>query len=465
MSAFAGVYGREMRPQRRHMDIGLFKAARSGDVQAFRLSTTPTDHSVEQLPSCHDFEATVVIHAAAEYSKEIIFGVTVGGNTVLHIAAQHGHLDFATEVCRLEPSLVAAVNTRLETPLHCCAKAGHDHIVSLIIDTARSGRDEGDYDWLDVLRARNVHGETALHEALRFGHELVAKKLIEADNELASFVSEGMSISSPAHDMSKHTTTDNKQLISADHVGLPFPVTDTSMSPLYLAVMTKSESAVEALLQLDSSAFSGPGGRTALHAAVVTPCQKMITRKILKWKPVLGRVVDESHSTPLHYAAADGNQEMARILLKHDPSTAYISDKDGYFPIHVAAGMDHVNVICEILDQCPDSCELVDHNGRSFLHVAIERSSRGFSVVELIVNRKKRDLEMLLNQRDNYGNTPMHLAVSRDIRHLLTAFTQLLKKNIAKISIMNNLGLTPLDLSILSLKSKPGMGLKMPVKL
>ncbi|KAJ0966130.1 hypothetical protein J5N97_027268 [Dioscorea zingiberensis] len=462
MSAFAGVYGREMRPQRRHMEIALFEAARSGDVQTFRsiLSARPADHSVELFPGIHDFEATVVILHAADHeeeSKEKIFGVTVGGNTVLHIAAQHGHLDLAKEGCSREPSLVAAVNTRLETPLHCCAREGHDHIVSHIIDTARSGIDEEDYDWLSVLRARNVHGETALHEALRFGHELVAKKLIEADNELASFVSEGMSTTLSPADMIKDAAADHKQLIySADHdAGLAFPVsTDTSMSPLYLAVMTKSHSAVEALLQHDSSAFAGPGGRTALHAAV-TRCQE-ITRMLLKWKPVLGRVVDESHSTPLHYAAANGDREMAHILLEHDPSVAYISDKDGFFPIHVAAGMDHVVVISEILDQCPDSCELVDHNGRSFLHVAAERSS-GFLVVELIVNRKKRDLEMLmLNQRDNYGDTPMHLAL-RDNRALLT-FTGLLKNRSSEISIMNNLGLTPLDLSILSLISKPGLG-------
>ncbi|KAJ0965290.1 hypothetical protein J5N97_026428 [Dioscorea zingiberensis] len=379
-------------------------AHQSEDVNAptAPVSSAPTtDHELSNYNQTN--------HAAKE--SEIIFGVTVGGNTVLHIAAEYGHLKLAQEVCRRAPSLVAAVNTRLETPLHCCTRAGHDQIVSLIIDTARSCRDGGAYGLLDVLRARNVHGETALHEACRFGHCKVSTKLIAADVDLATFVS------------------------------------DAGMSPLYLAVMRNSTTTVGLFGQLPCLSLLGPGGRTALHAAVSRSTE--ITTMLLTWKRKIAKFVDDSHSTPLHYVAADGDENMTRILLEHDPSTAYISDKDGYFPIHVAASMDHVRVIHRIMKQCPDSLELVDYNRRNFFHVAVVNKS--LQVVKYVI-RGGRGLEKLLNQRDNDGNTPLHLAVSHKIPKRLV-YT-LLRNRSVETSIMNNQGYTPLDLSY---KLEPGI--------
>lgn len=184
-----------------------------------------------------------------------------------------------------------------------------------------------------------------------------------------------------------------------------------------------------------------------------------ITGMLLKWKPKLGRVLDEFDSTPLHYVAADGDDKMVHILLKHDVSMAYVSDKDGYFPIHVAAGMGHVKIIDELLKHCPDSFDLLDdYKGRNFLHIAAER--KRVKVVRYVCNSKNKKFEKLLNQRDNIdGNTPLHLVVS-NYKHFnnYKAAASLLKDPRVETSIMNNQGRTQLDLSR---KLKPGMSFRL----
>lgn len=223
-------------PQRIPIGSDLLEAAISGDVRAL-ASLLPVHEAAEAAAEEADPDRTVVVIppmaiATHESKNEIIFGVTAGGDTALHIAAEHGQLDFATEVCQREPSLIAAVNIKLETPLHCCARAGHHQIVSLIIKTATGRQAHGrNYSLLDLVRARNVHGETALHEASRFGRAQVVVKLMAVDDELATYVS------------------------------------DAGISPLYLAAMRSSQQTVTALLQ-HSPSFAGPGGQTALHAAV-----------------------------------------------------------------------------------------------------------------------------------------------------------------------------------------------------
>ena len=135
--------------------------------------------------------------------------MTPDGNTALHIVASQGHLELAKKICRRERSLLEASNMMLDTPLHHAARAGHDKIVSLIIQLAKEG-------WIEarrVLRATNMDKANALHEATKHNHASVATTLIEEDAELASMLN------------------------------------DVGMSPLYLAIMIGSLNIAKALLQ------------------------------------------------------------------------------------------------------------------------------------------------------------------------------------------------------------------------
>ncbi|KAJ0965520.1 hypothetical protein J5N97_026658 [Dioscorea zingiberensis] len=347
----------EMKPHRRHMGASLLLAARSGDLETLESLLSPDHNQINidvDVQTPHKPNLSPVPH-----ETETIFGVTAGGNTLLHIAAQYGQPRIAEEVCRRECSLIASVNTRLDSSLHLCAKSGHLKVSEVIINYMKKGGFE------DVLRVKNMNGDTALHEAVRAGHVHMVKKFISVDAASASIVN------------------------------------NAGMSPLYLAVMRNSLAMVEALLQ-PSSSYAGPGGQTALHAAVAR-CPE-ITAMLLKWKPRLGRVSDDSANTPLHYVAASGDARIARFLLEHDASTNFIPDK---------------------------RMKTIPHT-----HCFIQR------VFRYVLERP--NLEKLLNDQDYEGNTPLHLAVTVGGKEIVY---DLIRNDRLDSGVMNNEGLTPLDLS------------------
>ncbi|XP_072951007.1 protein ACCELERATED CELL DEATH 6-like [Typha angustifolia] len=308
-----------------------------------------------------------------------LLGVTIGGNTALHIAATHGHLELAQLIFKKEMSLLVACNVMLETPLHCAVRAGHGKIVSFFVASFTSeGEDAGVGD-RTAIRARNRHEETALHLAVQNGHVDVAKELMSADPKLVSMVDE------------------------------------QGTSPLYLAVMAGSVALLRAILGSSSSttpttvSYAGPDGRTAMHAAALFGNLAVIARELLKWNQILAKIADKSGSTPLHYAASTENDKMVKLLLNYDTRSVYISDLDGLFPVQIATRCGNVDVIDVFLKKCPDLDELLDNEERNLLHIAIEHEK--IELVKYVC--RKPELVKLMNGEDYERNTPLHLAIRK----------------------------------------------------
>ncbi|XP_038988037.1 protein ACCELERATED CELL DEATH 6-like [Phoenix dactylifera] len=381
----------KVQPFRIAMNPKLLEAARSGNKRI-----------LDELLQQKDF----FLGASVGEIISCLLGVIVEGNTALHIVASRGHLEIAKEICCREISLLAAQNTRLDTPLHCAARAGDEKMVSLIIQFAR----EGEIKEREVLRAKNTDEANALHEAAQYNHANMAKVLMEKD------------------------------------VGLASMPNSAGMSPLYLAIMTGSIDVAKALLQSSSwenaspASYAGPNKSTALHIAVLW--SREITQDLLDRKPMLAKGIDSSGRIPLHYAASDGHHDTVKLLLERDPSTAYLSDaKYGLFPIHIAAMMGNIPIVDQILKQCPDTDELLDKEGKNFLHVAFKRGK--LYLVKRIISRRP-DLRKLLNDQDNEGNTPLHTAVKNSDQWSVYF---LLRDKTVCVNVIDHDGFTPLDLA------------------
>ncbi|XP_066161515.1 uncharacterized protein [Oryza sativa Japonica Group] len=325
--------------------------------------------------------------------------VSAESNTVFHVAAEQGHDELIREVYLRfkESSLLSRRNSSQDTPLHCAARAGHAGAVTAIVQLLA----------LDsILGCKNEAGDTALHLAARNGHGAAVEALVSA----------------AAPELSSELNA-------------------AGVSPLYLAVMSKSVTAVKAIITTCSDASPvGPNKQNALHAAVFQISE--MVDLVLKWKPALSGQCDVKGSSPLHLASSDGDRSIVSAIVRAaPPSTAFLKDSDGLSAIHVAARMGHHHVVEELISAWPDAAELRDGRGRTFLHAAAEKGHA--PVISLAV--KNPMLCGIVNAQDKDGNTALHLAVaaaaSKGLAALLSAGDNV------RVNIMNNDGYTPFDLA------------------
>ncbi|KAB5534777.1 hypothetical protein DKX38_017863 [Salix brachista] len=339
------------------MDSRLYRVAKSGNVFVLRQ----------------------LLHE----NPRLLTKLTPQGNTPLHIAVQFGHKVVVVEIYKRCGSLLTRLNSSGDSPLHVAARCGHlsivDFLVREVLSAERISAESGKTGKFDMLRQGNKVNNTALHEAVRNGNRSVVQLLLRVDPKLACF---------------------------ENYAG---------ESPLFLAAREgKKDILNQILISAPSSAHGGSEGQTALHAAVIER-HSDITEILLREKPHLITEADHHGRTPLYYAAFLGDCKAVGRLLELDKSIAYAFDKNGHSPLHVAAMYGHANVIKRIIHSCPDSGELLDLNGRSVLHFAVR--SGEMNVVRCVL--EVAELQCLVNQADNGGNTPLHLAaIERQTRIL-----------------------------------------------
>ncbi|RXI04383.1 hypothetical protein DVH24_038657 [Malus domestica] len=150
---------------------------------------------------------------------------------------------------------------------------------------------------------------------------------------------------------------------------------------------------------------------------------------------------DQGWMSPLTLAAYMDNFVAVRILLQE--FLADKGDENQLLPIHVASKKGHCRVVEEFLNHCPDLRESRDHEGRNILHLAAMYGR--VDVVRYIIG--KRDLQVLSKQRDQSGNTPLHIAVQNchpKIVKILSLFDAYERGN---LNSLNDAGETALDLA------------------
>ncbi|KAJ4760945.1 Ankyrin repeat family protein-like [Rhynchospora pubera] len=420
-------------PARSGIDVQLFDDTQVMCPHMYQAALSGSINLVNELLGLTDgttHDVTVVLEDSPEKRLRGKFHgdglctlqeVAAGKNTILHIAAEQGHYELVKQLISTDDSLLTFENSRHETPLHLAARAGKHNIISLFVLQAQQSLTRGAFE---VLRRRNTDGDTVLHEAARNGHEATVQVLMTIAPALST----------------KGNTA--------------------SISPLYLAVARNSVGVVEALLENKQASASGPKKQNALHAAVLRSSE--ITTMLLNWRPELAYERDSSGSTPLHFAASDGDVDMVQKILDIAPLAVYIQDEEGSSPLHVAARMCHYSTIDLIINWCPDSSKLRDNQGRNFIHIVaqhgrIKLSHYGFvqrirlmyGLKQIAIFGKKINLEghvlkKLVDERDNEGNTPLHCASMIGSVGMISELIQVK----ADTKVINNEGKTALDHSI-----------------
>ncbi|RDY03711.1 Protein ACCELERATED CELL DEATH 6, partial [Mucuna pruriens] len=341
--------------------------------------------------------------------------VTRSGDSLLHVAAHLGKEQIAELISHEFPELLIRRNVRGDTALHVAVRSKNSAIVNFLL--AHYAKVKSKHDEMkdkEITRETNEYGNTPLHEAVYCRNVDVIKNILFADESVV-------------HSLNK-----------------------SKRSPLYLAVVIGNVQILNLLLQIPFPADQSLPlclGNSPLHAAILER-RPVLINEILAQRPELVYLRDEEGGTPLHYAAYIGYVEGFQILLKNSldksDETALEVNKKGHLPIHLACKRGHVEVVKIFLQHDEWHTNpydvLLNQKGQNILHVAAKNGRT--NVVQYLLKNPKID-QFTINQKDNDGNTPLHLASMNLFPKVLYFIT---RDKRTDVNLSNNNGLTARDI-------------------
>ncbi|KAK7404980.1 hypothetical protein VNO78_06082 [Psophocarpus tetragonolobus] len=389
-----GLLHKELVGKKKVMISEVYKAVEKGDVDNF-VDVLKQQCAQRKLPLSDIFEH-----------------VTGTGDSLLHVAVALGKEHIAEIISHHFPELLTRRNVRGDTSLHVAVRSKNLTMINLILSEYASVKSKHD-GMKDITREKNEQGDTPLHEAVHSGNFGVVEKILHADKDMVHYV--------------------NK----------------SRCSPLFLAAASEN---LEILNLLLPNPFLGDKplplcfGNSPLHAAILKRNPALI-EMILKKQPELVYLRDEDGNTSLHYAAYVGYVKGFHVLLKN--SFTLEENKEGHLPIHLASKMGHVEVIEEFLQyEWSINSHVLNQKGQNILHVAANNGKS--NVVQYLLRNPKID-QFTINQKDNDGNTPLHLASINLFPKVMYFITQ---DNRTKVNLSNNTGLTARDIVCLASKNQ-----------
>ncbi|XP_074378084.1 uncharacterized protein LOC141719603 [Apium graveolens] len=327
-------------------------------------------------------------------SLEISNQRTPTGSTMLHLACQYGSSRCVEEILSVHESLLCMINSRDETALHLAARHGHYKVVEALILKAKTPIQQLNYlqytasTLLQILiRTETVELETALHTAVRYNHNNVVELLVKEDP-------------GQPHIQNKYKET-----------------------PLYMASVRNNTDII----------------KTILHNCELPDLQQLLLEK----RKELINVADNHGWTAFHFVAHSDACTLVKDLVSAGKAVGYRPDKRyKRIPLHLAAFDGNVKVMEELVKYDPDTWEILDGKGRNILHMALEKDRT--RVISFILSRGFKANNNLFIQRDNEGNTPLHL-MAKLRRYLPEIMNHSKVYSELDCEIINDEHLSPLD--------------------
>ncbi|CAL5190300.1 unnamed protein product [Lathyrus oleraceus] len=284
-------------------------------------------------------------------------------NSELHIAAWNGNDEIVTRLIEDDLDCVPRANKNKDNAVHVAARAGNFSIVEKLLKSysnyimqlyekylVNKYEKESMGELFELLKMQNKHGNTVLHEAM----------LCEKSSDKIFKICEDLIWRKYCYEYAINIVNHAEKTV------------------LYLAVENGNKDAVNLILD-----------------------------KCCKDDQLIKGL------SPLVAAIRMHNPEMLRIILKHKPTWIHSMDKHQRLPLHYAAFIasygGHVEVVKKFLQYYPEPYEMLDsYYERNILHIAAKHGKN--DVICYILQSEIPEHHTLINQKDNKGETPLHLA-------------------------------------------------------
>ncbi|XP_058745154.1 protein ACCELERATED CELL DEATH 6-like [Vicia villosa] len=365
--------------------------------------------------------------------------------SVLHIAAWNGNDDIVARLIKRAPKLLSENNKNNDSVLHVAARGGNISTVKILLEgytrfqmqqlktmsnSSRQSKDDFEQrireELLTFVKRDNNQGNTMFHEVMLCDKSKIGGNMIFNVCEIFQ-----------TKDQNQKSSSNSCYDYTIDIVN------HAKKTVLYLAVENGKKDAVDLILEKCRKNDLMPKGLSPFVAAIMMHNQEMM-RIIQKHKPTWIHSKDKHERLPLHYAASIGYLEGVNFLLELCECCTIQRDKNGYFPIHLASYGGHVEVVKKLLQYCPDPTEMLDYSHeRNILHIAANHGKH--EVVCYILQSEILKHHKLINQKDNKGDTPLHLAARSC--HPTTVYYIVNEKNKrVNIDLVNKNNETALDI-------------------
>ena len=345
------------------------------------------------------------------------------GRTPLHLAADRGHSEVAAHLLR-DGADQSASDALGQLPLHAACTRGHFDTVQVLLsaesfDAAAVLLRKAEPSGKRVPKAGFSKGstlvkgqtsQTAFSMAARAGHVGILKLLIDVAKERNLFVKMmefSLATDYLLYDVVSSRSTDvmNVMLNSGIDVNA---MTRYGYPPLYLATIHGLDEVVGTLLDRGADhTWTDYAGQTFLQRA----CRQGQTKIVLTGVSFLRKtesLSDHYLGRLLHEAIIGGCPDTTEALLLYGADVG-ARDSNLRTPLHAAARSQSLTGVKILLRHKAD-VEAADISGRTAVFEAIEsdcelQSNMPLQVVEAIL-----DAGCSVNQTDNSGFTPLHLA-------------------------------------------------------
>ena len=373
--------------------------------------------------------ATEVLLLSAKFSHEDKAKAMQG---FLHCAIRADRMPLFIMLIDLKEFNVNEEGCSGQTPLHvACIVENMEYIQALI-----------QYPTCD-LNIQDGNGDTALHIAARSKWNSAEKIqcLLECDRCDPNITNkQGYT---PLHTATVNSQFDSVKILLNSTKCNPNIQDIQGNTALHLSIHQMSDTVIEHFLMCDKVDVNIQNGKgnTTLHVACTVENIEYIQK--LTQQPTCDlNIQDDNGDTALHIAACSkwNSAEKIQCILDSDRCDTNITNKQGYTPLHTATVNSQFYSVKILLNSTKCNPNIQDLQGNTALHLSIRQKSA--TGIEPFLMCDKVDV----NIQNRQGDTSLHVAVKQEIA--VGVIEALAHHVYCNVSIINNEGMTPLQLSV-----------------